>query len=388
MQRVRAERQLMLISAGTQARRTAMREHAQRLVGLVDWSRLTKTLGSRRLLTVLGPRICELAQGDVSDDFGEAVEAALAFGRRQGALQQLISMQIMATLADAGVRSSPLKGPLLGEILYGDVGRRPSADIDLLVAPEQLHEAVEVVRDLGYRAPTDHVDGSGMPLLHFALAHTSDELPPVELHWRIHWYERRFASERLLPRVATAPGDHWRPVPSDELAALLLFYARDGFVDLRLAADVGAWWDVFAMRLTDGELARLLSDYQQLTHLLQVAVKVAERLVGIDAQCLSVASSLGLRDRLAVRLANPNPRVSVPQLYADIGVIDALLMPRGHFRAFVKRQVLPPREVLDERARTAQRRRTTPIGHGVRVLSRYMLTMARLLRTPETVQSR
>src|SRR5205814_8803590 len=100
------------------------------------------------------------------------------------------------------------------------------------VAPEHLKRAVEVVRELGYARPTDYVDSSGLPLLHFALVHERDELPPVELHWRIHWYETRFARERLL---APDGAPDWRPAPVDELAALLLFYARDGFTGLRQA---------------------------------------------------------------------------------------------------------------------------------------------------------
>ena len=47
-------------------------------------------------------------------------------------------------------------------------------------------EAVEVVRTLGYAVPTDHVEQGGLPLLHFVLAHERGELPPVELHWRVH----------------------------------------------------------------------------------------------------------------------------------------------------------------------------------------------------------
>jgi hypothetical protein len=384
MSQARVERQLILLSAGTAARRCAMLEHAQRLAGRVDWSQLTEMLRSRRLLTLLGPRIVALAAGRVSDDFSEAVDRAIAEGRRQGAFLQLISTQIIAALADAGIRSTPLKGPLLGELLYGDPGRRLSGDIDLLVAPEQLHAAVEVVRGLGYRAPTDHVERHGMPQLHFALVHERGELPPVELHWRIHWYERGFAAQRLLPRTADHATD-WRPAPADELAALLLFYARDGFVDLRLATDVGAWWDVFATQLAPDALALLANEHPDLARVLVVASRVAEKVVGIVAERVPrEISEHGLRDRLAIRLANPNPRASAPQLYAEIGLVDALLMPRGHFGAFVKRQLLPPREVLAERARKTQQRRTTPLGHGVRVLGRYGLTITRLLRAPET----
>jgi len=382
-----AERQLILLSAGTATRRQALAKQAKRLASTVNWSRLGETLSSRRLLTALGPRIMELAGEQASTGFADALEFAIAAGRRQGALLQLISLRAIDALANAGICSTSLKGPLLGEAIYGDLGRRPSSDIDLLVAPEQLHAAVEVVRDLGYDAPTDYVERGGLPLLHFTLVHARRELPPVEIHWRVHWYERDFARERLL-RPSGAPLAEWRPARLDELASLLLFYARDGFVDLRLAADVGAWWDTFGSAISADALTDLIGNYPALARVLPTAVKVAEKVVGVPAaQLLGELTRSRIRDRVALRLANPNPRASLPQLYADIGVIDALLMPRGHLGAFVRRQVLPPREVLQERAeRTQESRVSSPVGHGARVVGRYGLTISRLVRTPETLR--
>jgi hypothetical protein len=378
-----AEGQLTLLSAGTAARRQELGVRAQALARIVDWSRLAGTLESRRLLGTLGPRLLELADGRASDAFAAAVGQAIDRGRREGAVLQLISAQLMSLLAQAGIPSAALKGPLLAEAIYGDPGRRASSDIDLLVAPQQLRAAVHVVRRLGYEAPADHLEPCGLPMLHFALLHERGERPPVELHWRIHWYERRFAHERLLPPAADL-GDTWRPAPADELASLLLYYARDGFIDLRLASDLGAWWDKFGGSLPAGALDELLYVYPELARPVSVAARVAESVVGLPAKRLVPAGvELGVRGRLVRRLANPNPRVSPPQLYADMGLIDGLLMPAGGFRAFLRRQVLPPRDVLDQRARRAPEEKAgTALGHAARVLGRYVLAITRLARAP------
>jgi hypothetical protein len=382
----RAERQLILLSAGTAIRRQLMCEQAARLMEQVEWPRLAETLRLRRLLTVLGPRVLELAGGSADADFVVAVKRSIEAGRRHGAFLQLVSARVMAMLADAGIRSTALKGPLLGEAIYGDPGRRLSSDIDLLVAPEQLQAAVEVVRGLGYRAPTDYVQASGLPLLHFVLVHERGELPPVELHWRIHWYEQRFACERLLPPAVNLQGD-WRPAPVDELAALLLFYARDGFIDLRLATDLSGWWDVYGTDLSLGALDELLLAYPEFARVIPVAVRAAENTVGLPVrQILEGIRRLGARERIAVRLTNPNPHSSRSQLYADIGLIDGLLMPPGDFGSFLRRHVVPPPEVLDQQARHGERRRArSSLGRGAGVLGRYGLTMTRLLRAPEKV---
>lgn len=373
----RTER-LILFSAGVAARRQQVREHARQLTAQLDWRLLTEELWSRRLLPTLGPRVLELTGGRASEDFATAVEQALQAGRRQGAVLQLACQRVMTALADSGIRSAPLKGPLLSEALYGDPGRRVSSDIDLLVAPEQLPAAVEVVRSLGFAAPTDFVERSGLPRLHFLLMHAEQKLPPVELHWRVHCYERDFARERLLPPASHAPPD-WRPEAADQLIALLLFYARDGFIDLRLASDLSAWWDAYGTELQLGAVEERLRTYPQLGRVVRVAARVGEKVVGLPTtQVFEDLPTLNIREHLAIRLANPNPRASHAQLHADMGLIDGLLAPPGGFGAFVRRQVLLPRDVLKELDRRAPKRRArSSLGRAVGMLGRYALSMTR-----------
>jgi hypothetical protein len=379
----RGERELILLSAATAVVRGAARRRAVADLDAVRWSLLADTLRARKLLPTLGPRILELAHGHADDTFEEAVDNALSTGRRQGAYMQLASVGMIDALSEAGIRSSALKGPLLSEAIHGDPGRRISGDIDLLVPSERLREAVDVVRGFGYAAPGDYVLPNGLPLLHFVLMHERGELPPVELHWRVHWYERKFARERLLPDVVGRPG--WRPACADELASLLLFYARDGFVDVRLAADIAAWWDVYGASVSPDALEEIVASFPALARALAVAAVVVERVVGVPAApMLSRSGAIGIRGRLATRLANPHPRTSQSQLYADMGLVDGLLAPSGDLRAFARRQLLPPREVLTKQARHAAKDRTrTAIGHCVGALSRYGVTLARTACTPQ-----
>jgi hypothetical protein len=376
----RAERQLIVLSAGTAARRAELARQAQHLASEVSWAQLAATLSARNLLTVLGPRMLRLADAQGADAFSEQVRSATIARRRQSTFLGLLASRLVSLLSDAGIRCTRLKGPELGERIYGEDACRPSSDIDLLVAAEELAQAATVVRGLDYAPPADELDGDGLPMLHLALVHERGELPAVELHWRIHWYESRFARERLLaPTVEEQP--HWRPVPRDELAALLLFYARDGFVDLRIAADLSAWWDAYGDLVAPGALSDLISAYPALGRALVASAAVAEKHLGLPARKLLLdVPGPGLRERAATRLANPNPAASRAQLYADIGVIDGLLTPPGAMRAFIGRQVLPSRAVLRGRAQAPTRG-----GHALRVVARYAVTLLRLARRPETL---
>jgi hypothetical protein len=379
------ERQLMLIAVGIAARREAMREQAGSLAERIDWGRFAQTLRARRLLASLGSHVLELTGEAASDAFATDVAQAIESGRRQGTFLQLVAMRAISTLAEAGIRSTPLKGPILGEAIYGDVGRRWSSDVDLLVPVDRLRDAVAALATMGYRPPSDHVDAHGLPLLHFSLAHEDERLPQLELHWRVHWYERQFAQERLLAPPDTA-SDGWRPAPVDELAALLLFYARDGFIDLRLATDLSAWWDTLGGRASPGFLSAVVDRYPALGRALAASASAAERIAGLPAAMLGLPR-LGWRERAAVRLANPHPHSSHPQLYADVSLIDGLLAPAGGMPAFARRQLLPPREVLRQRAQlTRSRRGNTRAGNGARMLVRYGLAMTRLAAAPERLR--
>jgi len=382
-----AERNVILISASVRERREELQGDAQRLLAKVDWMRLAGALRQRRLLPLLGPRIVELAGDRADASFVSSVELATEAARRQGAFIQLITLRITELLADVRIPSAPLKGPMLGEAIYGDPGRRLSSDIDLLVAPEQLDDAVEAVRGIGYEPPNDHVRHDGLPLLHFAMLHSRGDLPPVELHWRVHWHEQRFARERLLPRGLGARGG-WRPERADELLSLLLFYARDGFIDLRAATDLAAWWDTFGPELAPGALAQRLREYPELVHLVCTAADVAEKTVGVPlVNALGRVSELGVRDRLAVRLANPHPESSTQsQLYAEKALVDGLLTSRRGLTAFIGRELFPPREVRDGQAQHAGRDRArTPVVRAAGLLIRYLWALRRLRRAPETL---
>jgi hypothetical protein len=135
-------------------------------------------------------------------------------------------------------------------------------------------------------------------------------------------------------------------------------------------------------------IRKLLRVYPALERVLTAAAKAAEMIVGLPAaHIIGHGSRLNRRGSMAVRLANPNPHASQEQLYADMGLIDGLLMPPGGVGAFVRRQLMPPREILRERARLAQERRArSPLGHSARVLGRYGLAMTRLAGAPEALR--
>jgi hypothetical protein len=63
------------------------------------------------------------------------------------------TVQVVRALEDLGIRAILLKGPAIASRLYDTAPERPYRDIDLLVDPELISQAEEVVMSLGFHDP-------------------------------------------------------------------------------------------------------------------------------------------------------------------------------------------------------------------------------------------
>lgn len=310
--------ELIFLQAGSAARRAELDGRTREALSRVDFSSLAWELAARRLLPLIGGRILTVGGGFCPDSFQEAVRAARATARARGLAVEAATRRVTSLLARHEIRALPLKGPLLADAAHGDIGLRETHDVDLLVPRARLRDAAQMLISLGFPPPADRLGPDGLPDLHLAMHRPTE--PPVELHWRVHWYESDF-SEQLLARADPGPEGLLRAQPDDLAVAMLLFYARDGFHSVRLAADVSAWWD------RNGDLlpARFLEPYARLCPGLApsltaaaVALKAITGTAVLDQ--LGSGRACGRRVTLAARLADWAQTDDRDQLSANIAL--------------------------------------------------------------------
>jgi hypothetical protein len=124
---------------------------------------------------------------DVPERVREAAVAAL----RARAIDGLRGASELAGIADAlqasGVIAVALKGPAFAQWLYGDLGFRRFSDLDLLVRPEDMDNAIAVLQTLGYGL-TRGMSAKTARAIYGALGAVPlrrESGYPVDLHWRI-----------------------------------------------------------------------------------------------------------------------------------------------------------------------------------------------------------
>ncbi len=149
--------------------------------------------------------------------------------------------RLLAAFAARGLPAVALKGTGLSQRLYGEVGLRFVADIDLLVAPERLAEAARVLESCGYRVdlPEAMRTGSRLELVRLAgheIRCERDGGYQVDLHWRVESAPRSRFEPLWRPWLDDARGGDLR-----ELLYLCLHGARHDWIRLKWLGDVHAW---------------------------------------------------------------------------------------------------------------------------------------------------
>ncbi len=361
------ERRLIQLLCGTEARRRAGLGEMSALLAEVDPVRLVALLRRISLLVLIGQRLLALGLRELPE-LERELEPSASQARKWGVATEIASLEVLHQLEVAGIRALPLKGSLLARQLYGDVAARSSIDIDVLVAPDDLSNAVTAVAQLGWRWQPSVWRVGGLPTLHETLLHPS--LPRVELHWRVHWYERRFAADALARAQQSATGEPLQMEPLDGLVTLMLFYARDGFAGLRFPTDLATWWDVRCSESdTSPSMDAVLQQYPELTGPVRVASVLLCDLVGLPTR---LPTELPFRWGLAAELASPFVEAGPQQAVANAELAGLLLAP-GSAAVDAVRRI---KQNAPASSRRTQARAPTPplasAGHLLRVFGRWI----------------
>jgi hypothetical protein len=327
------------VAISTSERRRASAALVDLLASRVSLNALTSYVLGQRVSLIVPSRLEELGLTELASALERQFEA-----RRQQALTDakvrcVLTDGVLRRLEDIGIPALSLKGVDLSHRLYGDSASRESRDIDVLVLPRDLERAAALAqREFAYAPPLDAVAADGWPLLHYRMEHPNG-WPSLELHWRVHWYESA-SGAHMLQRSGVKGGQRLM-APADELASLLLFYARDGFVGIRDLAAIAAWWDRHGADLPPSGLADLVETFPELGPALRTAAAVAADMVGLPLAPLKLdAHSATMRDRRAAQLADPQPGPDTSRLLADMALVDLLLAPGLDLKGFAHRQML------------------------------------------------
>jgi hypothetical protein len=150
--------------------------------------------------------------------------------------------EALTALESASVPAAALKGPILGERVYPDPRMRLSADLDLLVASNDLDKAAAALKKIGY-GPAKESEDRFLRKYHYHILLSRSCPPVIELHFRLSdGFGVRMAAEDFLSRSRVHRTTAGAPVrvlsPEDEMLYLCVHAAGHRFIRLSWLCDI------------------------------------------------------------------------------------------------------------------------------------------------------
>lgn len=205
-----------------------------------------------------------------------AIYSTFAEEYRETLLENLrirtVQERLLGQLAAAGIAAISLKGVALAERLFGNIGRRPTRDIDLLVHRADIPRIDSLLAADGYYAKPGQDDaGAFESIATTETKHIRDDSPMIEMHWGLSkrpTYRHGLAAEGVWRRATTATW-HGQTIQvlstADELRYLAVHCTADHiYSQLNWLVDIAelvrqlpdGWrWDDFAAETVAAGLA-------------------------------------------------------------------------------------------------------------------------------------
>lgn len=208
----------------------------------LDWQRLTRLAAAHGVAPLVLRYLGGSAPVGALADLRREAQAA----SHHGLLLVSRLLRILERFEQASLPVLPYKGPTLAVEAYGKLALRPFVDLDLLVHPQDLPRATELLLDLGY-----DMFPKLTPARHRSFFRSEcecwfdfpDHSSPVEIHWAVR--ERLFSFPLEVSgifqrsRRTTLCGKEVPTMAAEDLLPVLCIHgAKHGWSQLKWICDV------------------------------------------------------------------------------------------------------------------------------------------------------
>jgi predicted nucleotidyltransferase len=210
-------------------------ERAERFrgTGPLDWRRLLDLAQHHGVIPSLYLSLAALHNLAPPDSF-ESLRQSQASKVRQTLWLTRELLRIVQKLDSSGIAVLPYKGPILAEVLYGNVTMRQFSDLDLLIHSSDLPRIKSVLAELGYEPGIELAEPEEREYLKSGYEYTFDSPQGrnlVEVQWRIlpRFYCVDFDFDRFFHRAAscTVSGMTLRTLSAEDLMLVLCVHAAN-----------------------------------------------------------------------------------------------------------------------------------------------------------------
>lgn len=166
-------------------------EEPERLEGLLgrrpDWDKLLALASRHGVMPLLYRSIGQVDKRAVPQEWMAKLRAMYMQNAARNIRMNMELLRILDALKEADIKAVPLKGPVLAQTVYGDVALRQFSDLDILVAPDNLEKALDVLRANRCRCIEDlsiKEKSAFLRMMHHYHLFSERTGTNIELHWK------------------------------------------------------------------------------------------------------------------------------------------------------------------------------------------------------------
>jgi len=195
----RAEHQLIFCVARRKLDADAVIRLRNLLTQSLDWIYLKELAFDQGLFPLLALHVISHGADLVPAVVIDGLRSELVTNR-QGNLHLVRELvRVLSRFKSAGIPALAFKGPVLGQLVYEDIGLRQAGDLDILIRPGDFHRAADVLHELAYKIGLDLTPAQEKARFRFhceILFRHEDCFSVVDLHWGI--------TPRIFPLTLTS----------------------------------------------------------------------------------------------------------------------------------------------------------------------------------------
>jgi len=226
-------------------------------------------------------------------NYSSAPVKLIAACKQQYSINRLNALHKIKFLADLQqalmqrhVPMFSIKGALLAEFMYGDMGLRESVDLDILIPAETVLIAHEVFKNLGLQ--TDFI-GITQPQYHpliFAMGkdityYCSKRNLQIDVHWRLEYKPNNLRFDfnqlwKIRQTIILSSGEIFYTLPPiEEWLFLCMHASRHAWKKLQWLCDIVNYLPMLQKKATPAEIKKKIIHYHAQKHV-QLALKLCE----------------------------------------------------------------------------------------------------------------
>ena len=252
----------------------------------LDWGALVGLASRHGVVSLLYRNLHPTFDDNIPANIRDALKQLVQDNARRNLLLTSKLMQILTRLEEAQIEAMPFKGPALAMELYHDVALREFVDLDVLVHEQDVPQARQVLKSLGYRQDDDYGDKEEHDQAHDLYNHfftAADGTHAVELHWRLAKPHFAHLSNTFSFWEGCEPARFFnltirRPRPENMLMYLCAHGARHRWMRLAWLVDLAEFLRVYPAMDWDYILAQ--SARQRSTRVLLIGLALAHEMLG------------------------------------------------------------------------------------------------------------